>query len=632
VRERCARGALSMIAAFMLALVGTAGGAVAQTVPLELSVDASAYPEVAVTFAVPPAAGGRTLGADAFALIENGARRPAEATPLAGDSLDVVLAIDTSGSMAGAPLVAAKGAAASFLARMPAATRVAVVGFGPAPLVASPFTLDRAALTAAVNGLVARGETALYDAVGLAVDQFGAGPARRAVVVLSDGADTVSRASLDGVASRLASAGARVDVVELASADANSAALARLAAAGAGRVVPAGDPAALAGIFDGIAATLASQYRLVYRSEAAGRAEVAVLLAHAGVTAEGRAIADLPLAPAPAPAPAAPVPTTPAAAVATWMLLAGAGAVFLALVIGTLAASRPSARRQRAARRARLGMGGLADADPVTAVTRLAVRATEAADAAIQRRGARSALNRALEEAGLALRPAEFVVVVGSAAATGLLLGLLLSGPVLGLVLVMLMPVVARLLLRARADRRRAQFADQLGDVLQLLSGSLRAGYGLLQALDAVAVEGEPPSSEEFRRLVVEAQLGRDLSEALRASADRMASDDFGWVVGAIEIHREVGGDLADVLDNVAATIRERAQLRRQVRALSAEGRISAYILVALPVLMALVLQLINPGYLTPLTRGGGLVLAGVGVGLMVLGSLWLKRICRLVY
>jgi tight adherence protein B len=130
----------------------------------------------------------------------------------------------------------------------------------------------------------------------------------------------------------------------------------------------------------------------------------------------------------------------------------------------------------------------------------------------------------------------------------------------------------------------------------------------------------------------VESRLGRDLTEALHAAAARVGGEDFQWVVRAIDIHREVGGDLAEVLDTVGETVRERNQLRGQVKALTAEGRISAYILLALPIVLALALKLVNPEYFGELTHGIGLALLGVGGGLMAVGALWFQKLCRLEY
>jgi tight adherence protein B len=135
------------------------------------------------------------------------------------------------------------------------------------------------------------------------------------------------------------------------------------------------------------------------------------------------------------------------------------------------------------------------------------------------------------------------------------------------------------------------------------MAGNLRAGHSLLRALDTVSREAEQPTSTEFSRVLNETRVGRPLGDCLDEIANRMRSDDFTWVAQAIAIHREVGGDLAEVLDTVSRTIRERNQIRRQVKALSAEGRMSGYVLMALPIGVTGFLMMSNPGYLTKLTQ-----------------------------
>jgi tight adherence protein B len=223
-------------------------------------------------------------------------------------------------------------------------------------------------------------------------------------------------------------------------------------------------------------------------------------------------------------------------------------------------------------------------------------------------------------------------VIVLSAMTATLAIGTLLVGPLLGLVLAGLTAWVCWLVPGRMRNRRRRQFSNQLPDTLQMMSGTLRAGYGLLQAVDALAREAPEPTASEFRRLVVEARLGRDVSASLDAMVARIASDDFDWVVQAIGIHREVGGDLAEVLDTVGTTIRERNQVMRHVRTLTAEGRLSAYILIGLPLLLALALRLINPEYFELLTYGPGLVMSGVGALMLVAGAFWFRKLCRLDY
>jgi tight adherence protein B len=249
-------------------------------------------------------------------------------------------------------------------------------------------------------------------------------------------------------------------------------------------------------------------------------------------------------------------------------------------------------------------------------------------DQALRRRNRAETYAARLEQAGLRLRPQDFVLLVAAAALVAGAAGLVVGGPVLGLVLGALTPLGARVLLNLRTTRRRKAFADQLEDSLQLLASSLRAGHSLLQALNSVSHEAEEPTSVEFARIINEIRVGRQVGQALDEAALRMESEDFVWVIQAIAINREVGGNLAEVLDGVGHTIRERGAIRRQVQALSAEGKLSALVLMLLPVGIVGFLSLTNPGYLLKLTHnviGYGLIgLAGV---LMLVGALWLRKV-----
>ncbi len=184
-----------------------------------------------------------------------------------------------------------------------------------------------------------------------------------------------------------------------------------------------------------------------------------------------------------------------------------------------------------------------------------------------------------------------------------------------------------------KATRRRKQFDEQLPGSLALIAGGLRAGHSLPQAIDALVQEAASPTRDEFQRALFETQLGHTLPTALRSLAARVRSEDFDWVVQAIEIQREVGGDLAGVLDNVTRTIRDRTRVRRQIDTLTAEGRLSGIVLLALPVVVMLFIAVVNPSYLTDLfTTFAGTVMLIIGGSLMVVGALWLRRIVRLVY
>jgi tight adherence protein B len=162
------------------------------------------------------------------------------------------------------------------------------------------------------------------------------------------------------------------------------------------------------------------------------------------------------------------------------------------------------------------------------------------------------------------------------------------------------------------------------------MSGSLSAGLSLAQSLDTIVREGQEPITSEFKRVIVESRLGVALEDALEGVAERMQSTDFKWVVMAIRIQREVGGNLAELLNNVAGTLREREYLRRHVKALSAEGRLSAWILGGLPPGFLGYLTLTKPDYVNPLyTRPiGWVMLAGMGV-LLSVGVFWMSKVAK---
>lgn len=590
-----------------------------------VDVDASDHPVVRLTVTAPPELARTELGPADLTLTENGEVRGVSVTPLSEETVDVVLLIDTSGSMQGEPLAGAKQAAATFLGQMPASARIAVHGFGSTPVVAADFTSDAGSLVAAVDGLAAAGETALYDGLVGALAAFPTPPAtRRAIVLLSDGGDTVSTTTIDEAVLALSAGDVALDAVALASDESDTSALQRLANAAGGTVVSAGEPAALNDVFAAIAARLVNRYRLSYTSEAFGTARLDVALDRDGVTATATHSVVLPFAPSAGPVERTltrPDPTVHSAGPlgSRAALLFGALCLFLALagMLGTAAVRRPRTQLSRRRDR-RADVRG-----------RVLGEVTEL----LERRATGDALDARLEAAGLALRPAEWVVTVLVATLVAATALPLLLGWGLGLVAAATVPLLARAVLQSRATRRREAFADQLGDALQLLSGSLRAGYGIMQALESVSTEAPEPVASEFRRVVVEARLGRDLDDTLHDLATRMDIDDLEWVVQAIEIHRDVGGDLAEVLDAVAATIRERDEVRGRIRALSAEGRFSAWVMLALPLFMVVMLQVMRPDYLVELTTStAGWIMITIGVGLLAVGGLWIRRLIRLVF
>ncbi|MGY1773118.1 type II secretion system F family protein [Blastococcus sp. SYSU D00813] len=264
---------------------------------------------------------------------------------------------------------------------------------------------------------------------------------------------------------------------------------------------------------------------------------------------------------------------------------------------------------------------------PASALAGAGLAAGAAVQRALVRRGRMAAGVLALERAGLAVRLPDLVLLTGLAALVLGVLGAVAGGPLLAVLLALAAPLGVRLSIALRTSRRQSAFADQLDDSLQLMASSLRAGHSLLRAVDSVAVEAAAPTSVEFARIVNETRVGRDLVEALDEVSARVDSDDFRWVAQAIAIHREVGGNLAEVLDVVGHTIRERNALRRQVKALSAEGKLSAIVLMTLPFGVGGFIALTNPGYLGRFTEStAGYVMIAVIAVLLTAGAVWLKK------
>jgi tight adherence protein B len=272
------------------------------------------------------------------------------------------------------------------------------------------------------------------------------------------------------------------------------------------------------------------------------------------------------------------------------------------------------------------------DAAGAGAETRIVRRAVAMVERVAGRRGALVWVEGLLANADLPFRPAEALFF--SLAGVGLLAALVLvlaPSMLVGLILVIVLAVLPVKVVQFMAKRRRKKFVAQLPGTLQLLSGSLRAGYSLMQGVEAVSHEVTDPMGRELRRVTVEARLGRPLEEALDDAADRLGSVDFRWTVMAIRIQREVGGNLSELLQTVAATMMERTRLKREVDALTAEGKISAAILGLLPLGLGGALYVMNRPYITLLFTDliGQVMLAGATV-MAVAGFAWMKKIIKI--
>jgi tight adherence protein B len=240
-------------------------------------------------------------------------------------------------------------------------------------------------------------------------------------------------------------------------------------------------------------------------------------------------------------------------------------------------------------------------------------------------------MRAALERARIPMRPGEYAVVAAGAtlALSAVLYGL--TGTlILAAVGLAIGPLGAVAFVRYRIAKRRKAFEAALPDALTLIASSLSAGHTFLRAIQMMCEEAEPPMSEEFARVVAETRLGDPLVEALARMAKRLEVRDMDWVVQAIRIQQTVGGRLADLLHTLADFIRAREEVRRDVAVLTAEGRVSAWVLTALSPLMFLAIQVLSPGYMEPMFRGWGLVVMGFTAVLMAMGSVIIFRMCKI--
>lgn len=268
-----------------------------------------------------------------------------------------------------------------------------------------------------------------------------------------------------------------------------------------------------------------------------------------------------------------------------------------------------------------------------SSLTRLTNQAVGALNRGLKKRPTSIFNREKLEQAGLNKEPGDYLLIAGTVTLVTTVAAFLLGGLGMSILAFLATPFLLYLGLNFLIARRRKAFEAQVPDTLQMFSGGLRAGHSLLRAIDAAAQENDGPMAAELTRIVNETRIGRDLGESMADVSRRTASEDFYWIAQAIEIHREVGGDLAEVLDHVGETIRDRNQVKGQVRALSAEGRISALVLMALPILMFIGLVLFNPTYSRVFTTTFiGFAMLGAAIVLLSVGGLWLSRIIKPKY
>jgi Flp pilus assembly protein TadB/Mg-chelatase subunit ChlD len=549
----------------------------------------------------------------------------------------VMLVIDTSGSMAtDNRLGVAKAAAAAYAAGLPPDVELGLVTFSDAAVVQLSPTTNRTSFGAVLDGLHAGGETALYDGVDLALGEMKPGVySQRRVVVLSDGADTTSKVGTARVAADLSGAQATLDVVAV-TAEAGTAAVGGLATGSGGKLISATDADAARRVFRSLASALSSPVLVSVTVPPELSGKDGTLTVKLSVP-DGTATTDVAVRFAVDSHATVDRHYLEAQVIPPTLLWLGVSSIAVAILLAVMVGLYLFLGRS--ALRARLRQLDAFTADRVQANmikeeqqgSTLLRKALELSEKAVERNNQRGRIAASLERAGIDLRPQEWYLLrIGVSAVLAVVMPLFLPW-YLGLPIGAGVGWIATMLYRSLAEGRRTRkFADLLPDALQLVVSALRSGFSLAQAMDAVVREGPDPINTEFGRALAETRLGGELEDALERAADRNGSRDLAWLVMAIRIQREVGGNLSEVMETATDTMRERARLFRHVRGLSAEGRLSAYILAGMPILVSAWMFYSNGEYLRPLyTEPLGMMMLGGGVVSLGLGCFWMSRIVK---
>lgn len=244
------------------------------------------------------------------------------------------------------------------------------------------------------------------------------------------------------------------------------------------------------------------------------------------------------------------------------------------------------------------------------------------------RKGLAGSVAATLTQADLPITVTEFVLIVLGAMALGFALGWLRGSAFLGLALAAAAAFVPFVYINMKASKRREAFTNQLPEVITLMIGALRAGHGIAQALSMVVERLPKPASVEFERVMRAVNLGLPLTKALNDMADRIGSDDLYLVVTAMTVQQELGGNLAQTLETIAGTVRERIRIKREIRVFTSQQRMTGFILSGLPIFMALGLNTINPEFMSGLWAPGiGRILVVVAVMSQVIGFLVIRKI-----
>ena len=539
-------------------------------------------------------------------------------------TVGVVLVIDASDSMRGSSFQGALAAARRFIATKGPNTKVGLIAFNRGARVLLKPTTSGAAARAALAHPPALAEgTRIYDAVGQALKLLdGANVSSGAVVLLSDGADTGSSLGEHDVAEQALQAHVRVFTVGLRSRAFDAASMQTLANETGASYAEARSSADLRRIYDVLGKRLAGEYLFEYRSAASRGERVHVDISVSGV---GSAAASYT-----AGARAGLGPYRPSLFARFWG--SPASMVFIGFLAMLLVAAAVAAllRRPPTTYMGRLSQYlSMDEAEEEPQKQLLTERLLERTESSLSHTEWWARFQEDLEIARITIPPTQ--IVVGTAVATLISAFVLMSiWPPL-LIAAIGVPLGVRGLIRHKLHSLREEFVSQLPDNLQVLASALRAGHSFTGAFAVVAADAPEPARREFQHVVADEQLGVPLEDSLREVARRMDNPDVEQVALLAELQREAGGNMAEVLDTVVETIRDRFDLRRLVKTLTAQGRMARWVLSLLPLFLLIVISLLNPTYMQPLFSSTfGRLSLMFATGMVVAGSLVIKRIVNI--
>jgi tight adherence protein B len=577
-----------------------------------------------------------SLSASQVHIAENG--EPVQGTVVrpianagAGD-FGVVLAIDVSPSMKGAPIARAMAAARALAAQRSGKQELAVVTFDRRANVVLPLTDHPHAIARALAHAPRVGSGAyIYNALTVAVQQLAnAKIAAGAVILLSDGASVGANphrgnhVTATSIGNAATAAHAQIYTVGLRDGSYTPQRMSLLARVGGGAFIES-TSSQLAGVFTRIEAGLTSRYVVHYRSVAPLGHRIAVSISVDGVPQAATLAYTSPPSPS-APAVKRATPQSFWLSTLALVLFSCAAALLFGLAVFVFLLPR----LRRGGLRRRVGEFTVNEAPQSTETADgVTSRPLLALERLLERTGRWAQFKANVEIAGVDHEAVELVAMcaLGTVAAATLL-GFALGTPVLSIVILVLGPVALLSIVRQRLRRQRGLFADQLPSHLQELASTMRAGHSLVAGISSMAQSATEPSHSEWTRVVADEQLGMPLEEAMRPLARRMDSDDIGQVALVASLHNRTGGNMAEVLERVADSVRERAELRRELRSLTAQARLSRYVVTALPVAVAGAIALINPEYIRPLFHTTtGIVLVFIAGGLLLTASFVMRAI-----